>query len=204
MPLSSLLSRTISRRPSPKSHSSFDDIFDNRAHLMKAEKVRKPWPTLEQINELVKRACGQYIFLDTITCFVGAQCLSPVTQLDIVIGCLSDHSLFTDMDSIYRLILEQCPYQDILKVVIDNLVKPGHGAFVSPIAEIWQFSCAQVQLVVDSLAAVVMEDEGGDLKYHHLSFLEFLADEERAGKFFAPPALALERFIGDVKKGEHQ
>ncbi|KAF9524037.1 hypothetical protein CPB83DRAFT_898283 [Crepidotus variabilis] len=164
--------------------SQFNEIYDNRARFMKAANVRKPWPTPEQIHELVKRACGQYVFLNTITRFIGVPSLNPVSQLKIVLGRLSDQTLFTDMDSIYRLVLERCPYQHVLTVVVGSLLQQGYNHTSTAIADIWQLPVEDIQLVIEHLVAIVEETEGGTLLFRHLSFREFLEDESRSGRYY--------------------
>ncbi|KAF9532732.1 hypothetical protein CPB83DRAFT_579833 [Crepidotus variabilis] len=147
--------------------SKFDDICDRRARLMKVSNIQKPWPSEKEIKQLVVRSCGQYIFLDTITRFVDTERRDPAAQLKTVLYCLADSSLFSNMDTLYSLILEEAPHPHILKVVIDDLLyRRTHSVFSIPaIAEIWQFSKTDIQIVLDSLSAVVKEWEGRDLTF---------------------------------------
>ncbi|KAF9532725.1 hypothetical protein CPB83DRAFT_890415 [Crepidotus variabilis] len=183
--------------------SRFDEIFNNRLRIMEAANIQKPWPNLEQIKELVRRACGQYVFLDTIIRSVSLPRLNPVTQLNVALRRLSDTSLFKDMDAIYYLILEQCPYQDILTVVLDHLLHGlpgGSREDAMTISEVWEIPLGDVRIVVESLAPVIRENNWNGLSFHHLSFREFLEDHARSGKFFCDKAVSSARWSAGMQK----
>ncbi|KAF9524732.1 hypothetical protein CPB83DRAFT_860794 [Crepidotus variabilis] len=179
--------------------SEFTKISSRHSRSIETMNIGAPWPSREQICELVKRACGQYVYAETVIRFVGDYRVNPVSQLDVVLCRQSDSSVFTDMDLLYRQVLHQCPaqYRHILTALTITMLytKTFYGSqyliTMASFSEIWRFPSSDVRLVVDSLAAVVKEDEGHCLSFHHLSFTEFLQDENRSAEFCCNNELAM-------------
>lgn len=160
----------------------FDAIYDSRPHLMDVDGIPKPWPGQDYIRTLVQRSQGQYVFLDTILRFVSAHRTNPISQFDIVMRQSSDSSVFADLDSTYKAILEQVPqtHRPILTVILISLFLSYNTPIVS-IAELWGFLVSDVLFVVDLLVAVVDRKE---LTAYYLSFEEYLKDRNRSGEFY--------------------
>ncbi|KAF9530643.1 hypothetical protein CPB83DRAFT_850675 [Crepidotus variabilis] len=203
--------------------SRSDEIFEKRSRIMEEAGVQKPWPSADEINDLVRRASGQYVFLDTIIRFVDTHRFSPADRLNIVLRRLNDPSVFMKMDIIYRLVLEQCPdeYRPLVRIIIDTVVFCRKSGFYAPvtvgcIAEISQYSTLQLDLAIESVAAVIKLEQYADHIYvadgtrsivydvtpsfHHLSFYEFLTDKDRSGDFFHGPEVSIKRWEGCIQE----
>ncbi|KAF9530645.1 hypothetical protein CPB83DRAFT_171889 [Crepidotus variabilis] len=195
--------------------SKFDAIFEQRARIMKAENIDKPWPSANQISQLVRRASGQYVFLDTIFRFVDAHRFSPADRLNTVLRRLADPSVFTEMDIVCSLILEKCPneYWDLVKAIVEARLfyQPKYDnefhkdtITMSYIAEIYGCSTPQLHLAADSVAAVIklQEDDESNFypSFHHLSFYEFLTNKKCSGVFFVDPQVVRKRWKSCIQQ----
>jgi len=82
--------------------SKFHDITLNhpaRAHLP------TPWPSGADIDRLVEKSSGQFIYASTVTEFIGSHHHSPAERLDIVFGLAAtpDEELpFAELDALYH------------------------------------------------------------------------------------------------------
>ncbi|KAF9001340.1 hypothetical protein BDQ17DRAFT_1391083 [Cyathus striatus] len=66
--------------------SGFTCILNDRQFRMALKSVPKPWPSLETINELIKRSSGQFIYAATVMRFISSPNHNPNAQLEIVLG----------------------------------------------------------------------------------------------------------------------
>ncbi|KAF9530646.1 hypothetical protein CPB83DRAFT_788289 [Crepidotus variabilis] len=194
--------------------SKFNEIYERRARIMEAAGIQKPWPSKDQIFELVWRASGQYVFLDTILRFTDVHRLNPADRLNAALSRSADSSVFTEMDFIYRLVLEQCPteYWGSVKAIIESVMFCKNCGYcwpvnirctISCIAEITQYPVPQLLLASESVAAVIRlkrQEDGTQPAFHHLSFYEFLKDKHRSGNYFSDPELATKRWKSRVQR----
>ncbi|KAF9521773.1 hypothetical protein CPB83DRAFT_911666 [Crepidotus variabilis] len=193
----------------------FDSIFDAQTQTMLESGAQKPWPSTETIEELVRRSStnGHSVFLDAILQFVGNRRLNPVKQFDFVLAQLKTPSELTDLDSIYRLILEQSSreYGHIVPVILDVVLDQyRHHRSVAlselaSVAEIGQYAFDDLLLAVESLAGVVRKlDPGHLISIGDQSFLEFLTNETRAGPFFHDWDISVDRWLNTIQRSFKQ
>jgi len=84
--------------------STFDEVKRNhpsRAHLLTS------WPSLEDIQRLVKKSSGQFIFASTVAKYVNSPRHWPPDRLNIIFGKSKpgQETPFAELDSLYHLIL---------------------------------------------------------------------------------------------------
>jgi hypothetical protein len=87
----------------------FDKIYDRYSDVM--FNVEKPWPSDEDLQELITRSSGQYLYTNTILQFVGSGSDTPVKRLKIILEKrhLPTVNAFLEMDNLYTQILKACP-----------------------------------------------------------------------------------------------
>jgi len=183
--------------------SGFDRIYERHSDLMFA--VEKPWPSDEELRALARRASGQFLYASTVLRFVDADDAHPVHQLGLI---FSRRSLaFSSMDELYTLILESSRRQEMLSSILCSVVYM-HGETrgmvdTRSLEVISGLGAEDISVVLRGLPAVIAvntpyehEMPGGfpwqdfmryyspDVSVHHQSFVEFLTDKERAGRFF--------------------
>ncbi|EAU81701.2 NWD2 [Coprinopsis cinerea okayama7 len=94
---------------------NFYRILTSPKHRFAMSKVKRPWPSEETIRTIVRDACGQFAYVDTIIRFIDDPYSSPVEQLDIVLrGTTGSHlqAPLQRLDTLYRQILEACPKRE--------------------------------------------------------------------------------------------
>jgi len=183
--------------------SGFDRIYERHSGLMFA--LEKPWPSDEQLRVLAHKASGQFLYASTVLRFVDADDAHPVHQLELILTRPS--IAFSAMDELYTLILESSPRQEILSSVLSSMVYM-HSEYddeidIRSLEVISGLQAEEVSVVLRGLPAVIAVEtpyehempEGFPWQHfmryyspivsvHHQSFIEFLTDKERAGRFF--------------------
>jgi len=184
--------------------SGFDRIYERHSDLMFA--VEKPWPSDEELRALARRASGQFLYASTVLRFVDADDAHPVHQLELI---FSRRSLaFSSMDELYTLILESSPRQEMLPSILCSVVYMQSKAYrsmvdIRSLEVLSGLGAEDISVVLRRLPAVIAVEtpyehempEGFPrhdfmryyspiVSFHHQSFIEFLTDKERAGRFF--------------------
>jgi len=195
----------------------FEDIFTRKCDLMFG--VRTPWPSEEQLEDLAKRASGQFLYASTVLRFVDSDDTHPVHQLEVILNRQPGSIVaFSSMDDLYTLILESCPRQEALPLVLSSLVFFRERYVPITLANLEILSGLRanvISVVLRALPAVVAvkraERRGFPDDYnwqefmryysptviiHHQSFIEFLIEKERAGRFHVDEDVVDEEAVG--------
>jgi len=197
----------------------FQDIFMRKCDLMFA--VRSPWPSEQQLEDLAYRASGQFLYANTVLRFVNSDDSHPVHQLELILNRQPGGiAAFSSMDDLYTLILESCPRQEALPLVLSSLVffHENYLSHTSTIANLEILSGLRVDgisVVLRALPAVVaveraerrgfpddcnwqefMRYSSPTVIIHHQSFIEFLTEKERAGRFHVDEDVVDEKAVG--------
>jgi len=181
--------------------SGFDRIYERHSDLMFA--VEKPWPSDEKLTVLAHRASGQFLYASTVLKFVDADDEHPVHQLELILTRPS--IAFSAVDELYTLILESNPRQEMLSSVLSSIVyeHSEYGVDIHSLEVISGIQAENISVVLRGLPAVIgvetpykhempedfpwqhfMRYYSPEVSVHHQSFIEFLTDKERAGRFF--------------------
>jgi len=186
--------------------AGFEDIFMRKCDLMFA--FRSPWPSEQQLEDLAYRASGQYLYACTVLRFVDSDDTHPVHQLELILSRQPGSiDAFSSMDDLYTLILESCSRQS-LPLVLSSLVffRKSYSSHTRTIANLEILSglrADDISVVLRALPAVVavkraercglsddynwqafMRYYSPTFTIHHQSFIEFLTEKERSGKFY--------------------
>ncbi|PPQ94703.1 hypothetical protein CVT25_009558 [Psilocybe cyanescens] len=187
----------------------FDRIYVKKSRFMMS--VARPWPSYDIIRDLVRHAGGIFAYASTIIKFVGysSDYCNPVKQLSTVTSPGPDSATaFTELDKLYTRILSVFPRPELLKAVLRGLVlklDPRGIEFYLGV------DLSEIHMVLQSLNSVVeidkpvqlttdeMEEVFNDatqvalISGYHLSFREFLLDQNRSGQFYIDIDAAAER-----------
>ncbi|KAF9069178.1 hypothetical protein BDP27DRAFT_1182389, partial [Rhodocollybia butyracea] len=84
----------------------FQEILQLHSHTM--EHVPHPWPTDNQIDILVRKASGHFIYPSTVIKYIDDDGAVPADRLDVVLGIQppeGTESPFAELDALYHQIL---------------------------------------------------------------------------------------------------
>ncbi|KAH7910769.1 hypothetical protein BJ138DRAFT_69979 [Hygrophoropsis aurantiaca] len=82
---------------------AFDGIYKNRHMLM--DGVQHPWPPADELERLLQKASGLFIFAATVTKFVDSKHEDPRDRLQIILNdapSTSGDTTFADIDTLYQ------------------------------------------------------------------------------------------------------
>ena len=184
---------------------AFDEIHSRNRDIM--PDVRSPWPSEHDIQLLVQRASGQFIYAATVIKFIGSDTdfHTPEERLEFILTPGPMQALaFSELDHLYTQILSLYPDSKILvhtlRVVLVLELMGNSVNSPATIAAITGFGEAKLRLVLRALQSITevrtepVFDDADDNKHNgtdiqwvklsHRSFHDFLTNEARSGPYF--------------------
>jgi NACHT domain len=171
--------------------SKFQDIKDrhpSRAHLP------SPWPSDEEVERLVQKSSGQFIYASTVIKFIDSHRHWPPDRLDIIFGISprGKTTPFAEMDSLYYHIFMSASDNietalEIFAVLLflhheDLQVIPS---FIEPFLSLRE---GEVFMVLSDLHSIIsvpsLDEQYSPLRLFHASLGDFLTDRSRCGDTF--------------------
>ncbi|KAH0834947.1 hypothetical protein J3R83DRAFT_10641 [Lanmaoa asiatica] len=151
---------------------ALDDTYDQ--HLQVMTEVPRPWPSSDELERIVNKAGGLFIFALTVVKFVGDRMHNPVERLQAILGdkaSVSAGSAYADLDSLYR---------DAISVF------PGSRCRLH---KLLQRPDVDARIIVPTLGSVLLASEDGKqpIQFYHASFRDFLINPQRSQKYAINP-----------------
>ncbi|KAJ8079647.1 hypothetical protein PM082_011234 [Marasmius tenuissimus] len=165
--------------------------FREVATSRKYRQVRfpNPWPSTRDLEILVKRSCGQFIYAITVIKFIRLAFNHPVTQLQIILDNALAHqsgtSPYPQLDVLYDLILSANPdLEKLLPILAAILLLPQYAKSPACIELVLGLPAGQVALTLRAMHSVLDIGEWGDnIKLYHTSFHDYLIYPTRSRHF---------------------
>ncbi|CAA7268889.1 unnamed protein product [Cyclocybe aegerita] len=160
--------------------------------------IKDAWPSEADINTLVRKSSGQFIFASTVVSYVSSRRHHPVERLKIVRGLTEDpkNPPFAELDSLYRHILLSVEDRDLLLVVLRVSLMSLVGTMSARLQISEPLKVARylsdlpdgaIELLLNDLSSVLAiktGKNGSQIDFHHASFPDFLLDQHRAKEFY--------------------
>ncbi|KAK7015877.1 hypothetical protein VNI00_019019 [Paramarasmius palmivorus] len=186
------------------------DGFARIRESRKYEQVRfpDPWPSDEAIEELDRKACGQFLYVTTVLKFVDDDHSQPWKRLDEILSATyttENGTPYRDLDHLYCKILSCNPDHsrvvDILGTVLNvenTRILDDLNRVVSPslVEDVLGLLAGDVSLALRDMHSVL--DIGSAekrIKVLHASFIDFLHDQSRSHLFFVDDSRYCEPFF---------
>ena len=142
------------------------------------------WPSSEDIETLVYKSSGQFIYASTIVKFVSSRRHRPNHQLEIILGLRPNGKdlPFAELDALYRHILSSVEDTTTTVQIIASVLTLQTPQKLEALSSIFNVSEGDIKLRLIDLGSLV---ECGDslrsqLKVLHASIGDFLFDEARS------------------------
>ncbi|TFK61532.1 hypothetical protein BDN72DRAFT_849582 [Pluteus cervinus] len=165
---------------------SFDRICQHRRQDGAMSIMDGPWPLLKEVEWLVDRASGQFIFAATVVRFVDDENEDPVEMLNLITE--QQTSSFEAVDLLYLVILkrvgvtlDKSSKSLERRQLMQNLIlhvnhKPSSSL---AIADFWFEKEVTINILVKHLQAVLVRNPSQDseivIQFRHKSFHDFFA-----------------------------
>ncbi|TFK43931.1 hypothetical protein BDQ12DRAFT_675820 [Crucibulum laeve] len=183
----------------------FCSIHESPRHRHTMKLVPKPWPSSRDIEELVRKSSGQFIYASTVLKYVGDADFMPTQRLKQVLTLTPTYSsAFSELDQLYLQVLLTCP--DIKQTMhILGIILTASKAYKvdeNPLAASTRLPNLRIieQLLslepgegylalrrLHSLIQLPEVDEAANsqvyIQFCHASFPDFLRDQNRSGDY---------------------
>ncbi|KAJ3986253.1 hypothetical protein F5890DRAFT_1504625 [Lentinula detonsa] len=160
--------------------------------------VEPDWPGDGIIQQLVQRACGQFIYAATVLKYIGDYRGLPTERLEIILKITVPDgfaSPYPDLDLLYMQILSavQDEDKDIFLDIMAHLLEPGalHPIFYGKkdafsIEGLFFLPEGKAQTLFFGLHSVldIPENDNDNITIRHASFVDFLTDRKRSGIYY--------------------
>ena len=196
----------------------FEEIYSRNRDIM--PDVKSPWPLADDLQELVWRASGQFIYAVTAIKFVDSDMdfRTSEEKLNIILThSPMQPSAFSELDRLYIQILSQFPDSEILVhtlgviLLFEALPSSTNVNSLAAMAVITGLEETKLRLVLRALQSItevwtepVFDDADDDepngtniqwVKLSHRSFHDFLIDRARSGPYFIDEELFAGRVL---------
>jgi len=183
----------LTRLPLDNDITSFVDIrrflqdkFDEirLTHPIRSD-LPSPWPSEEDIDTLVWRSSGQFIYASTIVKFVSSRRHRPDHRLEIILGLRPNGKdlPFAELDALYRYILSSVEdTKTVVEIIATALIVRDRCKFVA-LTTIFDLSPSDIQLRLIDLGSLIEYGEQ-ESKVLHASLGDFLFDEARSQELY--------------------
>jgi archaellum biogenesis ATPase FlaH len=149
------------------------------------------WPSKDQIESLIQRSGGLFIYAATVCRFVGAKKASPTKRLDRILDGQPSQKAMQELDGMYSKILEydlkELEDDEIVtffknfRDVVGSVILLFEPLSANALSEVCDMEIEDVCSILNSLRSVLDIPKSLDcpVRLFHLSFREFLLDEKR-------------------------
>ncbi|KAK1230231.1 hypothetical protein PQX77_006686 [Marasmius sp. AFHP31] len=149
-----------------------------------------PWPSEADLEILVERACGQFIFAATVIKTIGDAFRRPIEQLRIIIQNIPLRrpvsSPYQLLDVLYDFILRVNPdYDEVRAILAAILVLPTRSMRTPVCIELLiGLPTGQVAATLRGMHSVLdIRGSSDEIRVFHISFRDYLVDQTRSGCF---------------------
>ncbi|KAF9234908.1 hypothetical protein BU15DRAFT_78539 [Melanogaster broomeanus] len=140
-----------------------------------------PWPAQHDVEMVVQRSAGLFIFAATVVKFVGDKHNSPVARLEEVLrgGISAGSRLFTsDLDILYFDVLRMTPDAHRTRLVLGFVVFAFSPLSTRGLNSLLSQFQIDASVVIKNLHSVLVAPDSGDsgaVRIYHTSFRDFIS-----------------------------
>ncbi|KAJ7074595.1 hypothetical protein C8F01DRAFT_30580 [Mycena amicta] len=189
-------------------HLVLDDTFDpdcdirlyltaSFAELRERLPTSPEWPSKQNLDLLVRKASGQFIYAATVLKFVDDEYSDPQERLRLILDANPSSeeesaSAFADLDFLYRMILSTNPNIALVKRILgayfalpDDYIHPGRRC-ISFLEGILGLPVGTVRRALRGLHSLFFIPSSDEMKMtpYHASLHDFLRSRSRSREFF--------------------
>ncbi|KAF9472765.1 hypothetical protein BDN70DRAFT_886608, partial [Pholiota conissans] len=135
---------------------SFQEIKSTHPHR---KYIPNDWPSESNIDHLIKKSSGQFIYASVVIKYISAPYDRPVHRLDVVMG-LSPARLevpFAELDALYIHLLESCPDTALVMRILSVLL--ADVDYVRKIEPLLSLQPGDVELSLAPLSSIININE---------------------------------------------
>ena len=183
----------LTRLPLDNDITSLYDILrfleDKFAEIRFTHPIRSdlpsPWPLREDINILVYKSSGQFIYASTIIKFISSHRHRPDHRLEIILGLrpMGKDLPFAELDALYRYILTSVEDTTTTVQIIATVLTLKIPGYIDVLTWFLNLSPSDMKLCLIDLGSLIKWKED-QLEVLHASLGDFLFDEARSQELY--------------------
>ncbi|KAL0061557.1 hypothetical protein AAF712_011583 [Marasmius tenuissimus] len=149
-----------------------------------------PWPSEDDLDDLVERSDGQFVHAATTVKFIDSQFKHPITQLHLLLQETPRRqpgsSPYQQLDALYDYILGINPdYEEVRPILAAIILFPPLARTPACIELLLELPAGQVAVTLRGMHSVMDIGRPDDIiRLFHTSFSDYLVDRTRSGRFF--------------------
>ena len=150
-----------------------------------------PWPSDHEIEQLIAKSSGQFIYTSTVLKFIESPRHRPQDRLNIIFGisAAENDAPFAELDALYHQIFSAVIDIDKLRDVLSVVLLTSHVPKTpAAIEEFLSYSSGSVDILLSDLSSVIAlplrEEADGQIRILHASLTDFLYDRSRSVNMF--------------------
>ena len=159
-----------------------------------------PWPSDDEIEMIVQKAAGLFIFAAMVVKYVGVGYASPVARLQIVLQALQGNAsaerslVLSPLDMLYLDTLRMTPDAEKARLILGSVVFAFRPLSICGLNDLLCESQFNVPYTVRNLCSVLVISSSeiemdGAVRIYHTSFRDFLTDSRRSEQYFVDPVV---------------
>ncbi|KAF9073951.1 hypothetical protein BDP27DRAFT_1416648 [Rhodocollybia butyracea] len=167
----------------------FSQIIEYHSHSM--VHIPHPWPTLDQIEHLVQKSSGQFIYPSTVLKYIDEDGAVPAERLDVVLGLSPSEedsgSPFAELDALYLQILSSHKSSvSLLRRILGTIILCPGQLDTSIFTDIFGIPLGTLHATLSGVHSLFEPPSPLESRFQfcHASFTEFLLDHKRSLGFF--------------------
>jgi hypothetical protein len=163
--------------------SSFETIYEENARVMR--NVPQPWPSESDLQSLVEKSNGSFIFAVTLMGFISNKGGHPWDKLQMALTAEAG------LDALYTQVLLDAPHDHNFDRVLGTVMLLSSSVPITSLACLLQLRAdediVQTLLGIQSILMIPGNNEQS-IQLFHTSLRDFLISEQRSNKFFINPS----------------
>ena len=173
-------------------HASVDRIRKKHAF---GKRIPKEWPSETDLEMIVKRSGGQFIYASTVIRYVESPDHNPHERLRDILGIYPtklEEDPFAELDALYRALMSSVKDISAAREILGiKSIRLSPQFWMPKLMKRYfdfeaHFRSLDGDIVLAPLAPV-LKYEDGRITFYHLSFAEFLLDSTRSREYFVQP-----------------
>ncbi|KAF8798343.1 hypothetical protein BYT27DRAFT_6902617 [Phlegmacium glaucopus] len=155
-----------------------------------SRQLRKSWPTAVDIDHLVRKSSGQFIYASTVMKYIESPRHWPTDRLEIIFGIMSrgKDTPFAALDELYTYIFSSVgdinKVLEVFKVLL--LMKASIrkcSAFIEDLLGLRRDDLKITLIDLHSILDIPFKADAGEIRVLHASLGDFLLDKSRSGDY---------------------
>jgi len=163
----------------------FREVAKKRKAVMR--EVTSTWPLDADIETLVHRASGLFIYAAAVMQFICDKHGNPVQRLKRIVDVepQGSPSPYTELDQLYTQILDTAPDIDILRKILGVIIVLFNPLPLSELKNMLLSEGGDIFLALEALHSILLipDEDNGPITMYHTSLQQFLLAKRRSQRY---------------------